>query len=156
MATFAAARERVRNLPFQTPDLGERLSHRSLNNAVLATHSTYYGAETLFDGAYRRLGSDLRRLIRFVHDEVAPARDPSAYLARWNETHPVASADCVGAHCTTDSELAASVGASEAKVDLARKTNRRYDRKRWRIREACDSSRHSEAALYPCGVWGDY
>jgi predicted aminopeptidase len=76
------ARSRIRALPFRVLDAA-RVASRPINNATLATHATYFGGSEDFERAYRRLGNDLPRLIRFVHDRVAREDDPDAFLARW-------------------------------------------------------------------------
>jgi predicted aminopeptidase len=82
MQVFADARERIAALPLRTID-AQQLARRPLNNAVLATHATYFGNAELFDRVYRRLGRDLPRFVAFMRDEVAHQQDPEGYLRRW-------------------------------------------------------------------------
>jgi predicted aminopeptidase len=82
MQVFAEARARIAALPLRTIDAA-RLSQRLLNNAVLATHATYFGNAELFDRVYQRLGRNLPRFVAFVRDEVAHQSDPEVWLRHW-------------------------------------------------------------------------
>jgi predicted aminopeptidase len=78
-AVFAEGRARLAALAFQSPRFA-RLARRPLNNAVLATHEVYFGASAPFDAVYARCGRDLARFVRYVHDVVARAPEPEAFL----------------------------------------------------------------------------
>jgi predicted aminopeptidase len=79
---LARAREREASLPFRSTR-GHRLRRRTLNNAVIATYAVYFGAQEPFEAVYRRLGCDLARFVRFVHDRVAHERDPEGFMLAW-------------------------------------------------------------------------
>lgn len=79
---FAEARTTIAALPLRTID-APRLARRSINNAVLATHATYFGNAALFARVFDRLGRDLPRFVAFMRDHVAHESDPEAYLQHW-------------------------------------------------------------------------
>ena len=81
-AVYAAAAARAAALPLTTARY-RRAVLRPLNNAILATHATYHDAGADFEAVYQRLGRDLRRFVRFVHDDVARAPDPAVFITQW-------------------------------------------------------------------------
>lgn len=77
------ARQAFDALDFETPQYRRRAGRLELNNAVLATFTTYFGDQALIAEAHRLHGGSLREFIVFLRREVAPQRQPSRWLERW-------------------------------------------------------------------------
>jgi predicted aminopeptidase len=84
---FADARARIEHASFASARY-QHIRVRTLNNAVLGTFGTYFGAEQVFDALYERLGRDLPRFVTFVREQVAHASDPEAFISQWVRDHP--------------------------------------------------------------------